>query len=64
MLGSSLSVMSSYRIAYAASLKCIPIAIVNIGWTRADEMATIKLETKCTDIMKALKQGGIIGRGE
>ena len=45
--GSSLTVWSGYRFAKRAAERNIPIAIVNIGPTRADELAAIKIERKC-----------------
>jgi len=54
VLGSSLTVMSGYRFVYQAYLRGVPILIVNIGPTRADEFATVKLDAKCTEVMKYL----------
>jgi len=54
VLGSSLSVMSGYRFVYQASLRKLPILIVNIGPTRADHLATVKLSAKCSDIVKMI----------
>ncbi|TKR82856.1 hypothetical protein L596_016530 [Steinernema carpocapsae] len=51
VLGSSLSVMSGYRFVYQASLRKLPILIVNIGPTRADHLATVKLSAKCSEIV-------------
>ncbi|VDM47368.1 unnamed protein product [Toxocara canis] len=52
VLGSSLMVMSGYRFVYQASLRSMPIFIVNIGPTRADHLATMKIAARCTDIVK------------
>ncbi|KAE9549509.1 hypothetical protein FO519_007273 [Halicephalobus sp. NKZ332] len=54
VLGSSLTVMSGYRFVHQAHLRGVPILIVNIGPTRGDEFATVKLDAKCTEIMKHL----------
>ncbi|KAK0406971.1 hypothetical protein QR680_018920 [Steinernema hermaphroditum] len=54
VLGSSLSVMSGYRFIFQASLRKIPILIVNIGPTRADHLATVKLSAKCSEIVKMI----------
>uniref|UniRef100_A0A1I7Z6Q7 NAD-dependent protein deacylase n=1 Tax=Steinernema glaseri TaxID=37863 RepID=A0A1I7Z6Q7_9BILA len=54
VLGSSLTVMSGYRFVYQASLRRIPILIVNIGPTRGDHLATVKLSAKCSDIVKMI----------
>lgn len=51
VLGSSLSVYSAYRIILQAFDAGKPICIVNIGDTRADHLATIKINTKCGDIL-------------
>lgn len=44
VLGSSLTVFSGYRFARAASRRGIPLAIVNQGPTRADDLADIKID--------------------
>uniref|UniRef100_A0AC35FN87 Deacetylase sirtuin-type domain-containing protein n=1 Tax=Panagrolaimus sp. PS1159 TaxID=55785 RepID=A0AC35FN87_9BILA len=54
VLGSSLTVMSGYRFVYQASLRKIPILIVNIGPTRGDELATVKVSAKCSEILKLI----------
>lgn len=54
--GSSLTVWSGYRFARRASERGIPIAIVNIGPTRADELATLKLEAKCREVLEETSQ--------
>ncbi|KAI1718783.1 sir2 family domain-containing protein [Ditylenchus destructor] len=56
VMGSSLAVMSSYRFVWHAATKGIPIAIVNIGPTRADNMATIKIEAKCSEVASLLEK--------
>ncbi|KAK5638290.1 hypothetical protein RI129_012585 [Pyrocoelia pectoralis] len=52
VLGSSLSVYSAYRIILQAVGLRKEIAIVNIGSTRADNCAHIKISAKCGDILK------------
>lgn len=54
VLGSSLEVFSSYRFVMAAYETGIPIAIVNIGPTRGDKMAKIKLSTELGSTMSLL----------
>ncbi|KAI6191542.1 NAD-dependent protein deacylase [Aphelenchoides bicaudatus] len=54
VLGSSLTVMSGYRFVYYAESK-MPVAILSIGPTRADHLATLKLDTKSSDVLKQLK---------
>lgn len=51
VLGSSLGVNSGYRFVNAASKERKPICIVNIGPTKADNLAYIKINTNCGDIL-------------
>ena len=44
VLGSSLSVMSGLRFVRKASALGKPVVIVNQGWTRGDDLATLKLD--------------------
>ncbi|KAK3908958.1 NAD-dependent protein deacylase Sirt4 [Frankliniella fusca] len=54
VLGSSLTVFSAYRIILQASELHKPIAIVNIGETRGDKHALIKISAKCGDVLPHL----------
>jgi NAD-dependent SIR2 family protein deacetylase len=54
VVGSSLTVWSGYRFVRRAAERNVPIAIVNIGPTRADELASIKIEAKCGDVLSEL----------
>lgn len=54
VLGSSLTVYSSYRIILQAKEEQKKIAILNIGPTRADDIVDIKVSTKCGDILPKL----------
>jgi NAD-dependent SIR2 family protein deacetylase len=47
VVGSSLTVWSGFRFAKRAHERGLPIAILNIGPTRADELATLKIEEEC-----------------
>ena len=47
IVGSSLMVYSGYRFAQAAAQRGIPIAAVNIGRTRADDLLSLKIEERC-----------------
>jgi len=47
VVGSSLTVWSGYRFVKRAAERQVPVAIVNIGPTRADDLASIKIEEKC-----------------
>ena len=52
--GSSLTVWSGYRFAKRAHERGIAIAIVNIGPTRADDIATFKVERRCGEVLSEL----------
>lgn len=54
VLGSSLTVFSGYRIVLQAKELGLPVAVINIGDTRADKIVDLKINAKCSDIMKAL----------
>lgn len=54
VVGSSLTVWSGFRFVKRAADRRIPIAIVNIGPTRGDELATIKIEAKCGEVLSAV----------
>lgn len=49
--GSSLHVYSGYRFALRAKELSKPVAIVNIGPTRADKLADLKISAKCSDVL-------------
>lgn len=51
IVGSSLAVFSGRRFAYRAQKEGVPVAIVNVGHTRADEMARIKVEAKVGGVL-------------
>lgn len=51
ILGSSLSTFSAYRIILQCKEEKKPLAIVNIGKTRADNDVDLKISTKCGDIL-------------
>lgn len=52
IVGSSLMVFSGFRFARLALESGKPVAIVNEGRTRADEMATLKIEADCGDTLR------------
>ncbi|WP_254052168.1 NAD-dependent protein deacetylase [Aeromicrobium sp. A1-2] len=54
VLGSSLQVMSGLRFVRAARKRDIPIIIVNRGATRADDLATLKVDAGCAETLAAL----------
>jgi NAD-dependent SIR2 family protein deacetylase len=51
IVGSSLMVYSGYRFAKAMADRNKPIAAVNLGRTRADDLLTLKLEYRCVDAL-------------
>jgi len=52
--GSSLMVYSGYRFARAAAERGLPLALVNLGRTRADGEAALKLDAPCARALGAL----------
>jgi NAD-dependent SIR2 family protein deacetylase len=52
--GSSLTVFSGYRFVRHAAALGIPVAIVNRGPTRGDELATIKVDGGCSELLTLL----------
>jgi NAD-dependent SIR2 family protein deacetylase len=52
--GSSLTVMSGLRFVRAAHRKGIPIAIVNRGQTRGDDLASLRVDAGCSEVLTAL----------
>ena len=53
VVGSSLTVWSGFRFAKRAHERGVPIAIVNIGPTRADDLAALKIEDPCGAVLQA-----------
>lgn len=51
-IGSSLMVFSGYRFVYRAASRRLPIVILNAGRTRADPLATLKLEGPCGPVLE------------
>ena len=52
--GSSLAVFSGYRFVRHAAALALPIAIVNRGATRGDDLATVKVEAGCSPTLTLL----------
>ncbi|MBT8087828.1 MAG: NAD-dependent protein deacetylase [Gammaproteobacteria bacterium] len=57
VVGSSLMLYSGFRFARHASELEKPIAIVNQGRTRADSMATVKIDADCGQTLQAALEG-------
>lgn len=52
--GSSLTVFSGYRFVRHAAALGIPIAIINRGRTRGDDLATVKVDGGCSELLALL----------
>jgi NAD-dependent SIR2 family protein deacetylase len=52
--GTSLEVWSGYRFARRAAESGIPVAIVNLGRTRADGLADVIVRGRCGEVLSAL----------
>ncbi|MGZ4584777.1 MAG: Sir2 family NAD-dependent protein deacetylase, partial [Mycobacterium sp.] len=52
--GSSLTVFSGYRFVRHAAALGMPIAIVNRGRTRGDDLATVKVDGGCSELLALL----------
>lgn len=55
VLGSSLTVMSGLRFVRHASHRSTPVAIINRGPTRGDELATVRLDAGTSETLLALR---------
>ncbi|XP_056677626.1 NAD-dependent protein lipoamidase sirtuin-4, mitochondrial isoform X2 [Monodelphis domestica] len=51
VVGSSMQVYSGYKFILAAHEKKLPIAILNIGPTRSDRLACLKLDFRCAEFL-------------
>ena len=63
VVGSSLMVFSGFRFAKLAHANGKPIAIVNQGRTRADDIAELKVEEDCSEALRSAEQRLFPGRG-
>ncbi|MEM7079102.1 MAG: NAD-dependent protein deacetylase [Pseudomonadota bacterium] len=54
VVGTSMMVFSSFRFARRAHQRGVPIAIVNRGRTRADDLASLKVNEDCSTALTAL----------
>ena len=54
--GSSLTVFSGYRFVRHAAAHGIPVAIVNRGPTRGDDLATVKVDGGCSELLTLLAE--------
>ncbi len=51
VVGSSLTVYSGFRFVRRANERAVPVAIVNLGPTRGDELATLRLDARLGDVL-------------
>ena len=54
VIGTSLMAFSSYRLVRRAHQKKLPIASLNLGVTRADDLLDQKFVGDCEDVLEAL----------
>jgi NAD-dependent SIR2 family protein deacetylase len=54
VVGSSLAVYSGFRFARRAAERGMPIGVVNLGPTRADELAQARIEERAGDVLPRL----------
>ena len=55
-VGTSLMVFSGYRFVREARALGIPVALVNVGRTRADDEADLKVDARCAPVLEALAE--------
>ena len=56
VVGSSLMVFSGFRFARAAAERGLPVAALNQGRTRADDLLTLKVDAECGSALTAVVQ--------
>jgi NAD-dependent SIR2 family protein deacetylase len=54
VVGSSLAVFSGYRFAKAAALRGVPVVLINQGVSRADSLATLRIDAPCGPTLQGL----------
>ena len=62
VVGSSLTVYSGRRFVLRAQQDGVPVAIVNVGATRADDAAAVKVESRCGEVLPQLAKA-LLGAG-
>lgn len=61
-LGTSLATWSSFRLVQAASQRGVPVAVVNVGPTRADKLPlALRVESRVGETMEALARDPRLG---
>jgi NAD-dependent SIR2 family protein deacetylase len=56
VIGSSLHVYSGYRFVLAAQARALPIAILNLGSTRGDEHAQLRIDARAGEVLPQVAQ--------
>ena len=54
--GPSMMAFSGFRLVRMAHERGLPIASLNLGITRADEMVTLNIKADCVEVLNALDQ--------
>lgn len=54
VVGSSLTVFSGFRFVKRAEARGLPVAIVNLGPTRGDPLATLRVDGRAGEVLPAL----------
>lgn len=62
VVGSSLTVWSGYRFVHRAAEEDVPVAIVNVGPTRGDDVASVRVEARAGELLPRLTSA-LRGRG-
>jgi NAD-dependent SIR2 family protein deacetylase len=56
-VGSSLAVFSGYRFVLRAAERHMPIAMINLGESRGDELADVRVEARLGEVLPRLAEG-------
>ncbi|MFT4626327.1 MAG: NAD-dependent deacetylase sirtuin 4 [Myxococcota bacterium] len=56
VVGSSLTVFSGYRFVKRTAERAVPVALLNLGPTRADALATLRVDARAGDVLPALAE--------
>jgi NAD-dependent deacetylase sirtuin 4 len=64
VVGSSLAVFSGYRFVRRAKDRGMPVAIVNLGETRGDSLADVRIEGDCASVLPELAGGAAKPAGQ
>jgi NAD-dependent protein deacetylase/lipoamidase sirtuin 4 len=57
VVGSSLAVFSGYRFVLRAAERHMPIGMINIGESRGDELADVRVEARVGEVLPLLAEG-------